>query len=127
MAFKVNPFDIYRHLLLGRLDLNFLGYSRLLIIIILFIGIALVLTIPELALLAEFTRHSISQGSIYSFEIVGLVASALTMLVLPVLCVIYPLQPLKKEAIMSVNIFHLFFQNFLAKNFTGISNIFPNF
>jgi hypothetical protein len=89
MAFKANPFNIYRYFLLGRLDLILLGYSRLLIIIILFEGIALVLIIPELALLAEFSRHSIeSQGSIYTFEIVGLVASVLTLLVLPVLCVI---------------------------------------
>jgi len=53
-----------------------------------FKGIPLVLTIPELALLAQFTWHSsVSQGSIYTFEIVGLVASSLTLLVLPVLYV----------------------------------------
>jgi len=53
-----------------------------------FKGVALILTIPELALLAVFTRHTISQGSIYAFEIVGLATSSFTLLVLPVLCVI---------------------------------------
>jgi hypothetical protein len=63
----------------------------------LFKGIALILTIPELALLAVFTRHTISQGSIYTFEIVGLVTSSLTLLLLPVLCVISLLWPLARR------------------------------
>ena len=100
MAFKGNRFNIYRYILLGRLNFILLGYSRLLIIIILFEGIALILTIPELGLIADLSRHSIeSQGSIYTFEIVGLVASILTLLVLPVLCVILPalLWPLRND------------------------------
>lgn len=99
MAFKGNRFNIYRYILLGRLNFILLGYSRLLIIIILFEGIALILTIPELGLIADLSRHSIeSQGSIYTFEIVGLVASILTLLVLPVLCVILPLLwPLRND------------------------------
>ena len=56
--------------------------------IILFEGIALILTIPELVLLAVSTRHTISQGSTYPFEVMGLVTSSLTLLLLPVLFVI---------------------------------------
>ena len=67
------------------------SWNRLLTV--LFEGIALVLTIPELALLVVFTRHTISQDSIYTFEIVGLVTSSLTLLLLPVLCVISLLWP----------------------------------
>ena len=59
----------------------------MLLIFFFFEGTAIVLTIPELALLAVFTRHTISQGSIYTFEIMGLVVSSLTLLLLPVLCV----------------------------------------
>ncbi|KIM41120.1 hypothetical protein M413DRAFT_159655 [Hebeloma cylindrosporum] len=55
---------------------------------VLLLGVAFVLTIPELALLAVFTRHTMSQGSIYTFEIVGLVASSLTILLLPLSCVV---------------------------------------
>ncbi|KIM41126.1 hypothetical protein M413DRAFT_445846 [Hebeloma cylindrosporum] len=51
---------------------------------LLLLGVAFVLTIPELALLVVFTRHTVSQGSIYSFEIVGLVASSLTLVLLPI-------------------------------------------
>jgi hypothetical protein len=58
------------------------------LLIILFEGIALILTIPELVLLAIFTRHTISQGSTYPFEIMGLVTSSLTLLLLPILFVI---------------------------------------
>ena len=57
-------------------------------LIILFEGIALILTIPELVLLAVSTRHTISQGSTYPFEVMGLVTSSLTLLLLPVLFVI---------------------------------------
>jgi len=58
------------------------------LLIISFEGIALILTIPELVLLAVFTRDTISQGSTYPFEIMGLVTSSLTLLLLPVLFVI---------------------------------------
>ena len=125
MAFKGNRFNIYRYILLGRLNFILLGYSRLLIIIILFEGIALILTIPELGLIADLSRHSIeSQGSIYTFEIVGLVASILTLLVLPVLCVILPalLWPLRNDGRQ-----HFFVQNFLAKDLTGLSSLVPYF
>ena len=59
-------------------------------------GAATVLTIPELALLAIFTRYTLSQGSIYPFEIVGLVISSLTVLLLPTLCVVSFLRALVK-------------------------------
>ena len=57
-------------------------------LIILLKGIALILAIPELVLLAVFTRHTISQGSAHPFEVMGLVTSSLTLLLLPVLFVI---------------------------------------
>lgn len=85
MAFKITLSDYYRAFALGTtLHLIFLGYT----LITLFEGIALVLTILELALLGVFIRHSVSQDSTYAFEIMGLVTSSLTVLLLPVLFVI---------------------------------------
>lgn len=69
------------------------------LLILFFEGVAIVLTIPELALLAIFTRYTTSQGSIYTFEVMGLVISCLTLLLLPVLCVVSLLFSLVKEMV----------------------------
>jgi uncharacterized membrane protein len=88
MAFKITPSDCFRVFILGTtLHLIFLGYT----LIILFEGLVFALTIPALKLLADFTR-SVSQGPVdavtHTFEIIGFVASSLTVLLLPVLFVI---------------------------------------
>ena len=65
-----------------------LDFSGDMLLILSFEGVATVLTILELALLAVFTRYTISQESVHTFEVVGLVISSLTLLLLPVLCVV---------------------------------------
>jgi len=48
-------------------------------------GIPLILTIPSVFVLVDFTRHTLTQGSIMAFEMYGFFIQGLTLVLLTIL------------------------------------------